>query len=73
MKFQIRVKTNCPEQNIEEFGDNRYLVHLTCEPEHNKANIELINLFSKHLGVPALKLKIVGGLTNRDKVLEVVY
>lgn len=73
MKFYVRVKTHCPKQEIEEFGDHKYLVHLTCEPEHNKANIELINLFSKHIGVPALKLKIVAGLTNKDKVLEVVY
>jgi uncharacterized protein YggU (UPF0235/DUF167 family) len=73
MKFQVRVKTNCPKQEIHEFGDHRYLVYLTCQPEHNKANIELINLFSKHIGVPALKLKIVAGLTSQDKVLEVIY
>ena len=71
MKFQVRVKTNCSKQEIEDFGDHKYLVHLTCEPEHNKANIELINLMAKHLGVPALKLKIVSGLTNKDKTLEI--
>jgi uncharacterized protein YggU (UPF0235/DUF167 family) len=73
MKFFIRVKTGCAKQELEEFGDKRYVVHLTCEPYHNKANAELINMFSKHIGVPALKLKIVSGLTNRDKVLETVY
>jgi len=73
MKFQVRVKTNCNEQTIEDFGDHKYLVHLTCIPEHNKANIELINLMSKHLGIPAMKLRIVSGLTSRDKVLETVY
>lgn len=73
MKFHIRVKTCCSEESIEEFGDKRYLVHLTKEPENNKANIELINLMAKHLGLPAAKLKIISGLTSRDKVLEMVY
>ena len=73
MRFQVRVKTGCSENSIEEFGDKRYLVHLKNRPEDNKANIELINLLAKHLGVPALKLKIISGLTNRDKVLEIIY
>ena len=73
MKFFVRVKTNCDEQKIDDFGGGHYLVHLTCVPEHNKANIELINLLAKHVGVPPLKLKIISGLTNRDKILESVY
>jgi len=73
MKFQVRVKTDCSEQSIEEFGDRRYIVHLTSKAQDNKANIELINLMAKHLGVPAVKLKIVSGMTNRDKTLETVY
>lgn len=73
MRFYIRVKTGCSEKSIEEFGNNRYVVHLTCEPYHNQANAELINFFAKHVGVPPLKLKIVSGLTNKDKVLETVY
>jgi uncharacterized protein YggU (UPF0235/DUF167 family) len=73
MKFQVRVKTNCSEQKIEDFGNHRYLVYLKSAPEDNKANIELINLLSKHLGVPPLKLKIISGLTNRDKVLESIF
>jgi uncharacterized protein YggU (UPF0235/DUF167 family) len=73
MKFQIRVKTRCSEKSIEDFGGGRYLVCLTEVPSHNAANIELINYFAKHIGVPAMKLKIVSGATSRDKVLEVVY
>jgi len=73
MRFNVRVKTSCSEQSIEDFGDKRYLVHLKNKPEDNKANIELINLLAKHLGVPPLKLKIVSGLTSKDKILETVY
>ena len=73
MKFQVRVKPNSSEQKIEEFGDHRYLVYLKSPAEKNEANIELINIMAKHLGVPAIKLKIVSGLTNKDKTLEIVY
>jgi len=73
MKFYVRVKTNSGKQEIVEFGDHRYLIYLKSVPEDNKANIELLNLLSKHIGVPALKLKIVSGLTSQDKVLEVQY
>jgi len=102
-KIQVRVKTNCSEQKIENFGERHYLVYLKSSPEDNKANIELLNmmskmwfkllpqdavhfgasrkphtnkkvfLMSKVLGVPALKIKIVSGLTSRDKTLEIVY
>jgi len=70
MRFYIRVKTGCSEQSIEEFGDHRYLVHLKSRPENNEANLELLRFFAKHIGAPSIKLKIVSGLSVRDKVLE---
>lgn len=73
MRFYIRVKTNSGKQEIESFGDNRYLVYLKSPPENNEANIELIKLMAKHLGIPSTKLKIVSGATGKDKILEVVY
>jgi hypothetical protein len=73
MKIQVRVKPNSSQQKIEEFGDRRYLVYVESPAEKNEANIELLNLMAKHLGVPAAKLKIVSGLTNKDKTLEIVY
>jgi len=73
MKLQVRVKTNSGKQEIESFGDNRYLVYLVSRPENNEANIELIKLMAKHLGIPSTKLKIISGATGKDKTLEVVY
>jgi uncharacterized protein YggU (UPF0235/DUF167 family) len=72
-RFYVRVKTKCEEKEIQDFGNNRFLVHLTEVPTHNQANIELINALGKHLGIPPLKLKIVSGATSADKVLETAY
>ena len=72
-KIQVRVKTGSGKQEIESFGDNRYLVYLVSQPENNEANIELIKLMAKHLGIPSTKLRIISGATNNDKVVEISY
>lgn len=71
MRFYVRVKTRATQEKIEEFGDHRYLVYVKEVANHNEANIAMLNLMAKHLGVPAMKLKIIAGLTNQDKVLEI--
>jgi uncharacterized protein YggU (UPF0235/DUF167 family) len=71
MILKVQVKPNSSERRIVEFGDGRYLIYLKSEAENNKANIELINLLSKHLGVPVGRIKIKLGLSSRNKVLEV--
>jgi len=73
MKFQVRVKPNSNESKIEEFGDNRYLVYVEAPAEDNEANIEMLKMMGRHLGIPSTKLRIVSGATNKDKVVEVVY
>lgn len=71
MKVYVKVKPNSSKQEIIEFGNFRYLVYVKSEAENNKANIEMINLLSKYIGVPAKSIKIKSGLTNSDKILEV--
>lgn len=72
-KIHVKVKPNSPEQKIEDFGDYRYLVYVCSEAENNEANVEMLNMLAKHLGVPATKLEIVSGRTNKDKVIEIQY
>ena len=71
MIIHVKVKPNSNKQEIESFGNNRYLIYLKSEPEDDKANIELINLLSKHFGTPAGRIKIKFGRTSNDKVIEV--
>ena len=71
MRFYVKVKTRASQERIEEFGDHRYLVYVKEVATHNDANIAMLNLMAKHLGVPAMKLKIIAGLTNAEKVLEI--
>jgi len=71
MKVHIKVKPNSSEQKVVDFGDFRYLVYLKSPAKDNKANIELINLMSKHLGVPVNRIDISFGKTSDDKILDV--
>jgi len=71
MIIHAKVKPSSSKQSIESFGDRRYLVYLKSAPENDRANIELINLLSKELGVPAKSLKIKFGRTSNKKIIEV--
>jgi uncharacterized protein (TIGR00251 family) len=71
MILNVKVKPNSSKQEIENFGDNRYLIYLKSAPENNKANIELINLLSKELGVPSKSIKIKFGQTSDKKIIEI--
>jgi uncharacterized protein YggU (UPF0235/DUF167 family) len=61
MIIHVKVKPNSSKQEIENFGGGRYLVYLKSAPENDKANIELINLLSKELGVPSKSFTIKFG------------
>lgn len=58
---------------VEEMADGRrrLRVRVTAAPEKGKANKALIKLLAKQWKRPAGSLAIVGGLTSRDKRLEV--
>jgi hypothetical protein len=72
MIIRVKVKPSSSKQKIESFGDNKYLIYLTSEPENNKANIELINLLSKYFKIPYTHIKIKFGLSNKEKIVEII-
>jgi len=71
MIIHVKVKPNSSKKEIENFGNGRYLAYLKSPPENNKANIELINLLSKELGVPPKSIKIKFGRTSDEKIIEI--
>ena len=72
-KIYVKVKPNSSEQKIVNFGEFRFLVYVKSPAEDDKANIEMINMLSKHLGVPPKSLHITFGRTSNDKILEIKY
>ena len=68
MILKIKVKPNSEKQEIEKIDEENYKISLKSKPEDNKANIELIKLLKKHFGKD---IKIIKGLRNRNKIVEV--
>lgn len=66
------VKPNSPNPRIEDFGGGNFLIYVSSEPENNEANLEVISMLSKHFGVPYKNIKIKSGLTNKNKLIEVI-
>ena len=69
MEIKVKVKTNKNKQEIQKIDENNYIINLKSSPIENKANKELIKLFSKEL---KLRVKIKKGLKSREKILEII-
>jgi uncharacterized protein (TIGR00251 family) len=65
--IKIKVKPNSNKNEIIDC-DNFYKVNVKKPAEDNKANIEVIKMFSKKFNK---RVKIVKGLKSKDKILKV--
>lgn len=66
----VRVKPGSKKRELKEEPDG-ISVHLTSPPEKGKANEELIEILSEHLGIAKSRIKIKKGHTSRTKVVEI--
>ena len=70
MIIKVKVKPNSREEKVEKLSEGEYVISVKEPAEDNKANIRVINLLSKELGVSYKNIKIKNP-TSRDKVIEV--
>jgi uncharacterized protein len=71
MIIHVQVKPNSSKREIQSFGGGRYLVYLKEVPENDKANIELINMLAKEMGIPPKSFSIKFGRTSDKKIIEI--
>lgn len=71
MIINVKVKPSSGKQEVESFGNDRYLVYLKEPPENNRANMELINILAKYMTVPPTRIHIIRGLSDNNKVIEI--
>lgn len=66
----IRVKTNSKSSEISEFDKEKeeFVVNVKSPPENNRANLEIIKLFSKKY---KKTVKIIKGLKSKRKTLQI--
>ena len=69
--FNIRVTPHAKQNKVVE-SDGVLRVYTTTVPENGRANIAVVELLAKYLGVPKSRIKILKGLTGRDKVVAII-
>lgn len=71
MLITVKVRYGASSSKVESFGNNRYLIYLMSQMNESDANLELITLLSRKMGVPPGRIKITKGEGSTDKVIEI--
>lgn len=69
MQINVRVIPRAKQNKIAVAPDGSLKIHTTTAPTDGKANDAVIKQLSGHLGVPKSKIKIIRGISSRDKVI----
>lgn len=72
-RLAIRVKPNSHTHRIIGYNPERNVIEiaLNAQPREGEANAALVDVLKSSLKVPKEKIKIVSGLKNRDKIVEI--
>lgn len=70
MNIQVVVKVGSSKNEISKDGEV-YTVKLRSKPIKNSANIELVNLLSKHFEISKTSIRILKGLKSKSKLIEI--
>lgn len=68
--FNVRVTPHAKQNKVVQ-TDGVLRVYTTVAPENGRANDAVVKLLSEYLDVPKSKIKILRGLTGRDKVVSI--
>ena len=71
MRIYVNVSPRSSKNEVIKIGEGEYKIKLTAAPVGGKANVALIELFSKHFHVPKSLIKIVGGKTAKTKMVDI--
>jgi len=70
-RIAVRVIQNASRNRVVA-EDGTIRVYVTTVPEDGKANVAVIELLAKAIGLAKSRLQLVRGATSRDKVFRVV-
>ena len=68
--FNIRVTPHARQNKVVEC-DGVLRVYTTTAPENGRANDAVVKLLAEYFNVPKSRIKIIKGLTSRDKIVTV--
>ncbi len=68
--FNVRVTPHARQNKVVEC-DGVLRVYTTTAPENGRANDAVVKLLAEYFNVPKSRIKIIKGLTSRDKIVTV--
>ena len=69
--FNIRVTPHAKQNKVVE-NDGVLRVYTTVATENGRANSAVVELLSEYFDVPKSRIKILKGLTGRDKIVTII-
>ncbi|HEY4520547.1 MAG TPA: DUF167 domain-containing protein [Candidatus Paceibacterota bacterium] len=72
MKLNIQVKPGSKNDEVKISDSANYLIRTKAKAVENRANKEAIRLLGRYLKIPQSKMRIVRGLKNKNKVVEIL-
>lgn len=71
MKIQVKVSPNAKEAKVEKESEGVLRVKVNAPAREGKANKRLIEILAEYFSKPRSSMKIVKGLTSKNKVVEI--
>ena len=71
MKIYVKVKPSAKRDFLEKISENEFRVEVKERAEGGKANLKVLKLLSRELGVSSTKMKIINP-SGREKIIKVV-
>ena len=71
MRITVKIKPSSKVASIEKTGEKEFSVRVKSPPKEGKANIELIEVLSRHFGIPKSRIAIVIGASSKKKVIDI--
>ena len=72
MKISVKVLLRSSRDEIKKLPDASFKVKLTSAPVDGKANDALVELLSEYFNTSKSKIKLVKGLTSKNKIIEIM-
>lgn len=72
MRIEVSAKPRSMHDRIEKLSDTHYKVMVKEPPIGGRANRAIVKLLAEYFSVAEYQVKIVSGMTSREKVVEIM-
>lgn len=71
MRIHVKVIPNSSQEKVEKLSNGNFKVWVTKSPEKGKANKAVEKVLADYFNVAKSNVKIIGGKTAREKLVEI--